>query len=274
MSRLNKAVLYLLIIVGAYLMVAPFLYMVSTAFTRFTYVLPFPPRLIPEDPTVENFVRAWASNNFQRYALNSLLVSIVSMVLTITLSSLTAYAFARFKFPAKEFLFRVLLFSMMVPGMVSIIPMFTIVNRLGLIDSYWGLWASYVSGGLAFNTFLLRGFFEQIPRELEEAVLIDGGGRWTIYRHVILPLSKPALATVCIFSFLGAWDEFFWALTIIKNPDLRTLPIAIALFKNQHATNWGLVFSASLIAVVPVILLFVFFQRYFIQGLTSGATKG
>ncbi|MCL5046568.1 MAG: carbohydrate ABC transporter permease [Actinobacteria bacterium] len=274
LSPLARVALYLALAAGALIMVAPFLYMLATALTRYAYSLPFPPRLYPAQPTVENFVTAWTSNNFARYTMNSMLVAVSSVVVTVTVSALTAYGFARFKFPAKELIFRVLLFSMMVPGMVTLIPTFLVMRDLHLLDTRLGLVVLYSSTSIAFNTFLLRSFFEGLPRELEEAILVDGGSRWTILRHVIIPLSTPALATVAIFSFMGAWDEFFWALTLIQDEGKRTLPIAIRLFQGMHATNYSLVFAASLIALVPGLLFFAFFQRYFIQGLTSGATKG
>lgn len=274
LSLSSRVVLLLVLATGAFIMVAPFLYMTATALTRYAYSLPFPPRLFPAEPTVENFVTAWTSNNFARYTLNSLLVAVSTVVVTLAVSSSLAYAFARFQFPAKEVIFRILLFSMMVPGMVTLIPTFLVMRDLYLLDSRLGLVLLYSSTGIPFNTFLLRSFFEGLPRDLEEAVLVDGGNRWTILRHVILPLSTPALATVAIFSFMGAWDEFFWALTLIKDESKRTLPIAIRLFQGMHATNYSLVFAASLIAMVPGLGLFAFFQRYFIQGLTSGATKG
>ncbi|HCW50688.1 MAG TPA: carbohydrate ABC transporter permease [Clostridiales bacterium] len=274
LSPLARVVLYALLAAGVFIMVAPFLYMVATALTRYAYTLPFPPRLYPTDPTLENFVRAWTSNNFARYTMNSLLVATSAMVLTVTVSTLTAYGFSRFQFPAKELIFKVMLITMMIPGMVALIPTFLVMRDLHLLNSRLGLVLLYASTGIAFNTFLLRSFFEGLPKELEEAVLVDGGNRWTILRHVIIPLSTPALATVAIFSFMGAWDEFWWAMTLIQDEAKRTLPIAIRLFQGMHATNYSLVFAASLIAMVPGVGLFVFFQRYFIQGLRSGATKG
>jgi len=137
-----------------------------------------------------------------------------------------------------------------------------------------GLVVFYVAGSVPFNTFLLRGFFETLPKELEDAMLIDGGNYLTIFFRMILPLSKPALATVSIFSFLGFWDEFILALTLIDDPSKRTLPVAIATFHGQHGTDWGLVFAASLIAAMPVVAVFVSLQRYFVGGLTAGAFKG
>lgn len=269
-----RLLLQLTLAAGAFLMVTPFLYMISTALTRYAYTIPFPPRLIPDAPTFENFVRAWTSNHFSQYAFNSFFVAVCTVAAVVFVASLTAYGFARFDFPGKEVLFRILLLSMMIPSIAAMIPTFLVMRDLSLLDSRHGLVILYTAGGVAFNTFLLRAFFEGLPRELEEAILVDGGGRWTIYRHVILPLSQPALATVAIMTFLGAWDEYWWALILIKNEALRTLPIAIRLFQGMHATNFSLIFAASIIALVPAILFFTLGQKYFIQGLASGGVKG
>ena len=185
-----------------------------------------------------------------------------------------AYAFARFRFPGRKLLFRMLLLGLMIPAMMLIIPQFVLAKYLGLLDSLAGLVVFYVGGSLPLNTFLLRGFFEAIPAELEQAMQVDGAGAWTRYWRLVLPLAKPALATATIFTFLAGWDEFAWALTIINTPAKRTLPLAIELFQGQNSTLWGLVFAASIIAVVPVIVVFLVFQRYFVQGLTAGAVKG
>lgn len=266
--------LYLLLAIGAFVMVAPFLYMVATALTPYAYSLPYPPRLWPADPTVENFVRAWGANNFARYTLNSLLIALSSVALTVGLAAMLAYAFAKMQFPGRELIFRLMLVTMMLPAMVSLIPTFLVMRDLGLLNSRFGLVLIYTSTGLAFNTFLLRAFFQALPKDLDDAVRIDGGGHWTIFRHVVLPLSQPALATVAIFSFLGAWDEYFLALTLITDEAKRTLPIAIRLFHGMHATNYSLVFAAAIIAMVPGLILFAFCQRYFIQGLAAGSIKG
>lgn len=270
----SKLLLQIVLALGAFVMVAPFLYMVTTALTRYAYTLPYPPRLFPTNPTFENFVRAWTSNHFALYAFNSFLIAVFTVVGVVFFASLTAYGFSRFHFKGKEIIFRTLLFSMMVPGIAAMIPTFLVMRDLSLLDKRVGLIILYVAGGIAFNTFLLRSFFDGLPKELEEAVLIDGGNRWTIYRHVILPLSQPALATVAIMTFMGAWDEYWWALMLIKNESFRTLPIAIRLFQGMHATNYSLVFAASLIALVPSILIFTFGQKYFVQGLASGGVKG
>jgi ABC-type glycerol-3-phosphate transport system permease component len=265
---------YLVIACGAVGMVLPFLWMVSTSLKESAYVIQFPPRLIPAEPTIANFVKAWTANNFQLYFKNSIFVALPSVFFVILFSAMMAYAFARFTFPGKEIIFYSILLVLMVPNMVGIIPQFLLAKALGLRNSLWGLILFYVAGSIPFNTFLLRGFFETLPSELEDAILIDGGSYFTIFFRMILPLSKPALATVSIFSFLGFWDEFVLALTFIDDASKRTLPIAIATFQGQHGTDWGLVFAASLIAAVPVIIVFVSLQRYFVGGLTSGAFKG
>ena len=191
----------------------------------------------------------------------------------VLLSAMMAFAFARFRFPGRGVLFALLLVGLMVPTMMLLIPQFLLAKHLLLLDSLLGLIVFYTGGNLAFDTFLLRSFFQEIPHELEEAMVVDGAGPWTRFTRLILPLSRPALAAVAVFTFLGSWDEFVWALTIINTPSKRTLPIAIALFEGQHATSWGIVFAASAIAVGPVIALFAIFQRQFVSGLTSGALK-
>jgi ABC-type glycerol-3-phosphate transport system permease component len=265
---------YLLAAGGAVVMVFPFLWMVSNAFKEHVFVIEYPPQLIPAHPSFGNFVRAWTSNNFQLYFTNSTIVALTSTLFTVLFSAMMAYAFARFQFPGREVLFFAILLVLMVPDMITIIPKFLLIKTLGLRNSLWGLILVYIAGSTSLNTFLLRGFFEQLPHELEEAMLIDGAGYFTIFLRMILPLSAPALATVTIFSFLGHWDEFTWALTIIDDPLKRTLPIAIYSFQGQHGTEWGLVFAAMIIALIPVLLIFILLQRYFVSGITAGAVKG
>ncbi len=269
----SKYFIYFLVICGSFVMVIPFVYMVVTAFKEHAYSVAFDPGLIPTHPTLANFTNAWRLNNFQLYFMNSLFVSITSVILVVLISSMMAYAFARFNFPGKEIIFFSILLVLMLPNMVGLIPQFLLAKTLGLRNSLWGLILFYVSGMVPFNTFLLRGFFETLPKEIEDAVLIDGGSYFTVFKKVILPLSTPALATISIFSFLAFWDEFILALTFIDDTSKRTLPIAIAILQGQHGTDWGLVFAASLIAVIPVIIVFVSLQRYFVGGITSGAFR-
>ncbi|MBI2976058.1 MAG: carbohydrate ABC transporter permease [Chloroflexi bacterium] len=272
--RLSHLLLYALLTTGSLVMVTPFLDMISTAFKSQTYVLEVPPTLIPREPTLQNFVDAWQSNHFALFFRNSLVVAISTTVLSLLVSAMLAYGLARFEFPGKNLVFYAILLTMMIPSLMLIIPQFMLAKTLGLRNSLTGLVLVYTAMNIPLNTFLLRGFFEELPRELEEAVLIDGGGHFTIFTRMALPLSTPALATVAIFTFLAAWDEFTWALTAIDDATKRTLPVAIATFQGEHLTQWGLVFAASLVAILPVIIVFVTLQRYFVKGLTSGAVRG
>jgi len=272
--RPTTLLLYALLTGGVVVMIVPFLYMVSTAFKGQVYVLEVPPMLIPREPTLQNFVDAWQSNHFSLFFGNSLMVAVTTTLLSVLISAMLAYAFARFRFAGKNVFFYAILLTLMIPSLTLIIPQFMLAKALGLRNSLTGLVLVYVATSIPLNTFLLRGFFEQLPRELEEAVLIDGGGYFTIFFRIALPLTTPALATVAIFTFLFSWDEFTWALTAIDEPLKRTLPVAIATFQGEHLTQWGLVFAASLIAIAPILAVFVTLQRYFVRGLTSGALKG
>jgi multiple sugar transport system permease protein len=266
--------LYLLAIVGAVMMIFPFLWMVSNAFKANVFVIEYPPQLIPDNPSLENFTRAWTSNFFQLYFKNSAFVAIISTLGTVLFSAMTAYAFGRFEFKGKEILFTIMMLVLMVPDIISVIPRFYVAKTLGLRNSLWGLIVFYIAGSVPLNTFLLRGFFEAQPRELEDAMTIDGAGPFNIFFRMALPLAAPALATVTIFSFLGNWDEYVWALTAIDDPLKRTLPVAIYSFQGQHGTEWGLVFAAMIIALIPVFIVFLLMQKHFTGGLTTGAFKG
>lgn len=267
--------LALLVAVGfALIMLVPFALMVSTAFKPHAYVLEIPPKLIPDVPTLDNFVEALTTNDFGRYFANSVVVSVSSTVISVTLASMLAFAFARYEFPGRRVLFGALLFTIMVPGLVLLIPQFVLARNLGLLNSLFGLVVVYSVLNLGLNTFLLRGFFASMPKEVFDAAEVDGAGPWRIFRTVALPLAKPGLATITIFSFLAAWDEFTWAIVTLSDRELYTLPVAIRLFQRANGTEWGLVFAASLIALAPVLVLFVALQRHVVSGAFQGATKG
>lgn len=273
-SRAGLAGRYVALVIGAIIMVLPFLYMLSTSFKGQQYVLTTPPQWIPHPATASNYSQVLSGDHFALYFLNSVIVAVITTAISLLLSSMMAYAFARFSFPGRELMFRILLLGLMIPAMMLIIPQFILAKYLGLLDSLGGLVVFYVASSLSLNTFLLRGFFEAIPNELEQAMEVDGAGPVTRYWRLILPLARPALATATIFTFLASWDEYPWALTIINTQSKQTLPLAIAFFQGQNSTLWGLVFAASVVAVVPVIVVFLVFQRHFVQGLTAGAVKG
>jgi multiple sugar transport system permease protein len=273
-ARASRIVWFGVAVLVGLVMLAPFALMVSTAFKPHAFVLEIPPRLIPEAPTLDNFVDAWSSGDFGRYFTNSVVVAVASTAVSVSLAAMLAFAFARYEFPGRRLMFGALLLTMMIPGLVLLIPQFVLARNLGLLNSLWGLVVVYSVLNLGLNTFLLRGFFAQMPAELFDAAQVDGAGVFRGFRSIALPLAKPALATVTIFSFLASWDEFTWAIVSLSDEALYTLPIGIRLLQRSQATEWGLVFAASLIALAPVLVLFVALQRQFVSGAFVGATKG
>jgi ABC-type glycerol-3-phosphate transport system permease component len=272
--QLGRLTTYVLLLMGLALVTTPFWYMIVTSLKPQSYIFEIPPRLWPQEVTLQNYTEALGKDLFGLYFVNSLVVAVVSTALTVFVASLLAYAFARLEFPGREPLFYLFLLGMMIPPVMLIIPQFIVAKALGLFNTLFGLIVVYVTMNLALQTFLLRGYFEGIPRDLEEAALMDGASHWAIFWRVILPLSRPGLAVVTIFTFLYSWDEFPWAHVAIQETSRRTLPIAIALFQSQHLTEWGQVFAASLVALVPVVIVFAVFQRYFIRGISTTGLKG
>ncbi|WP_040950547.1 carbohydrate ABC transporter permease [Gorillibacterium massiliense] len=271
----SKLFVYGILLLGALAFTFPFVYMIMTSFIKSVYSLPKPQVVFSAVPNLHNFEVVWGKNHFLRYFGNSLLITTVSVLGSLAIGCITAYAFARFAFPGKELIFRLFLLTMMMPAVVGIIPVFIIIKNLGLVDTYRGLWLVYISTSVMGSVFFLRGFFQSIPKELEESVLMDGGGNWRILWNIYLPMSKPAIGTMAIFSFMGTWQEFFTALVILKTGIKRTLPIAFQMLNDQFATNYGWVFAAAIIMLIPVMLIYVIFQKRFVQGgFNEGAVKG
>jgi len=274
-SRMTMRIFsYFILLLGLGVVAVPIWYMVSTAFKPQTMVFELPPQIWPNPSTLDNFVKALTTDHFGLYFWNSLKVTLATTTLTVLVSSMLAFAFARLKFPGKEILFYILLLGMMVPPVMLIIPQFIVAHKLDLYNNLWGLVLVYVTMNISMQTFLLRGVFEDVPRDLEEAAMIDGGSPFTIFTKIVLPLSGPGLAVVVINSFLYSWEEYTWANVNIGDSINRTLPIGIALFQSEHLTEWGQVFAASLIALIPVVLIFILFQRYFVQGISTTGIKG
>jgi raffinose/stachyose/melibiose transport system permease protein len=259
-------------IVLAVTSIAPLLYMLSLSFQPNGGLLGATV-LIPTHPTVQNYVQAWTENSFSRYFLNSVLVSLATVVITVICASLAAFAFARYKFPFKQTIFYIFLASLAVPNLLLLIPQFLLMDRLHLLNSLAGLTLLYVSSNLPFTIFLLRGFFEAIPREYEESIRLDGAGTFRVLVNLIAPLSLPALAVVSMFIFSAAWDEFPIALTMISSSNNYTLPVGLADFIGVHTVAWGPFFAASVIATVPVIVVFLISLRWFRSGVSLGAIR-
>ncbi len=218
-------------------------------------------------------MNAWNENSFGLSFLNSVIVACGATFLNVLLASMLAFAFARYHFPGRNILFYGMLATMTVPTIVLIIPQFVLASRLGLTNNRFGLILVYAAG-MAFGVYLLRGFFEEIPQELFDAAAIDGGGIFRSFWSIALPLARPALAAVIIFSFAASWEEFTWAITSTNDASLYTLPVAIQQYYSVHATDWGIVFAASVLAALPEIAVFLIFQRYFVSGIRAGGVKG
>jgi multiple sugar transport system permease protein len=270
----GNAFAYAALVLGLVVVLLPFWYMLITSFKPQSMVFEYPPQLWPRAFAPSNYLRVLTTANFARYFGNSVVVASLTVLLTMAVSSLMAYVFARMRFRGKEAIFSLLLIGMMVPPVMLIIPQFLVARSLDLFNSYRGLILVYATMNIAMQTFLLRGVFENVPIDLEEAAVIDGAGRLTVFTRVILPLSGPGLAVVAINTFLYSWEEYAWALVSMQKDAYRTLPIAIANFRGEHMTEWGLVFAATVIALVPVIAIFLFFQRYLIQGISTTGLKG
>jgi multiple sugar transport system permease protein len=273
-KRLLLIVRYALLITGTLVVSIPFIYMLSVSLKPETYTFEIPPQLFPREVTFKNYVEVFGKQNLPVYFANSLIVAMVSTVSTVLVSSMLAYAFALMKFRGKNVLFSILLLGMMIPPVMLIVPQFLVAKDLHLLNNLLGLIVVYVTMNLSLQTFLLRGVFEGVPRDLLDAALIDGGSQWTLFRRIVLPLSRPGLAAVVIFTFLYSWDEFPWAHVAMKEATKRTLPVALALFLRPDLTAWGQVFAMSIIALLPVLLVYMIFQRYFVAGIATTGLKG
>lgn len=229
---------------------------------------------LPERFFWENYVQAWRISKMGNYIANSAIVSLGTVVVVLVTASLAAYAFSKFRFHGSRFLFYLFVFTLIVPSQVTIIPLYAVVSSLRLTNTYLALILPYAAGGLPLSIFLLRAFFDTVPRELEEAARVDGCSDFAAFWRIVLPISGPGLATVTILQFINAWNEFLLALIFIRNAELRTIPLGLQAFFFEYAVEWGYLFAALSMATVPIIIVYVLMQRHFIQGLTAGAVKG
>jgi multiple sugar transport system permease protein len=229
--------------------------------------------IVPSHPTLQNYVQAWTENSFAHYFLNSLAVSLATVVVTVALASLAAFAFARYSFPFRELIFYVFLASLAVPALILLIPQYLLLDKFHLLDSLVGLTLLYVSTNLPFTIFFLRGFFEGIPKEYEESFRLEGAGTLRVLLQLIAPVSLPAIAVVSMFTFNAAWDDFPTALTMLDSPDKYTLPIGLQYFIGAHTTEYGPFFAASVIATIPTILVLLASLRWFSSGVSLGGIR-
>jgi multiple sugar transport system permease protein len=296
-SRRAKFLTYLILAPVAILFVAPFAWLISASFQPIGEIFQSPPSWIPDNPTLDGYKQflnvgdlteaqeGGGSGDWHWFA-NSAFVATTITVSQTFFSALCAYCFAKRDFPGRNVIFTLFLGTMMVPGIVLVVPNYIIIQHIpffggndwmgsgghGMLDSYWGLITPGVVS--AFSIFLIRQYMLSIPNELLEAARIDGAGEFRIFWSVVLPLCTPALAASAIFAFQGAWEDFFWPLIILSDPEKMTVPVGLALFVVTNRTNWTLLFAGSVIATIPMILVFMFFQRKFVQGIAVTGVKG
>lgn len=261
--------LLLLVAVG---MVVPFLWMISTSLKADEYILSIPPQLLPAEPTLASYQRLNELFPIARLFSNSMLAALLSTLGQLLTSSLAAYAFARIEFRARNAIFLLYLATLMIPFQVTITPLFILMRMLGWLNSYQGLILPGIFS--AFGVFLLRQALLSIPRELEEAAIIDGASPWTLYSRIVLPLVRPSLATLAIFAFMGSWNSFLWPLFILRDDALMTLPVGLATLHGRWLTQWNLVMAGAVITVLPMLIVYLFAQRYFEQGVVLSGLKG
>lgn len=273
-QRFNKAIVYFLLIGLSILFLFPFVWMVGTSLTSGELVLDRNRPFFPTQPVWSNYTEALTVLPFGVFLSNTLIVSIMCVIGQTLSASLVAFAFARLKFKGRDALFLLVLATMMLPGQVTMIPTFILFTIPGWIDSLKPLIVPAFFGGGAFFIFLLRQFFLTIPGELEDAARIDGCNSFGIYRHVIMPLSKPALTAVALLSFIAHWNDFLGPLIYTQSEEKKTLALGLNAFKGLHGTEYHLLMAASVAVLLPIVILFFFSQKYFVEGVVTSGVKG
>lgn len=270
----GKVVIYGLLGLGSALFSIPLLWTVSTSLKTPQEIANDPTRLLPKSFAFENFYKAWTELPFNTFVLNTIFITVICTVAQVLTGSLVAYGFSRFQFRGRNFLFYTMLATMMLPGQVTMIPVFMIWRDLGAIDTFYPLIVPAFFGGGAFNIFLLRQFFLTIPQEIDEAAMIDGASYVKIWWRILLPLSGPAIATVAVFSFIGHWDDFMGPLIYLNSPEKYTVSIGLRMFQDTFGTDLERLMAASLIHILPTIVLFFCAQRYFLRGINLSGLGG
>ena len=274
---LSRGVTYAFLIAAALLMIAPFLWSISTSLKQPGDVFAYPPRFLPDPVTFQNYVDVFTKLTFGRYFLNSVIVTGSVVILNVLFGTAAAYAFAKLRFPGRDAIFFLLLLTLMVPFQVNLIPLYKIMvelhNAIPPIgaDTYFGIVAP--SAIQVFGIFLMRQFLRSIPDEILESARMDGASEWRILRSIVFPVARPGMATLAIFTFLGAWNDFLWPLIVTNSDEMRTMPVGLALLARKNASNWGDTMAGTVLTAAPLFLMFLVLQRRFIEGLTAGSGK-
>jgi multiple sugar transport system permease protein len=272
-GRTWRVLLWFAVALGGLTMIVPFLWMVSTSLKTDAQAFAWPPRVLTWPPQWRNYPDAWRIAPFARFFFNSAFVSLAITGASLLLNSLAAFGFAKYRFRGSETLFLCLLATLMIPYHVTMIPIFLILKHLGWLDTYWGLTVPGFAS--AFGIFFLRQYFLTIPNDYMDAARLDGASESDLYWKVILPIAKPALATLAIFTFMGSWNDFLGPLIVVKSDEMRTLPLAIsALSAGHYVMSWPLLMAGACFVVLPVLVVYLLAQRYVVEGIAAGGLKG
>lgn len=264
---------YSLLIIIAFIMLLPLLWLASTSLkSPGENIFQFPPQLIPEQPTLSNFIQVWQTNPFDRYLFNSFWISALTVVLNLLFCSLAAYPLARLDFQGRKLIFNLIVTTILIPFQIVMIPLYILMVQLGLRNTYLGVMLPSMAS--AFGIFLLRQAFQGVPKELEEAARMDGCSEWEIWWCVMLPAVRPALVTLAIFVFIGSWSDFLWPLIILDQPEMFTLPLGVQRLAGTFSLDWRLIAAGSMISILPILLLFMLVQRYIISTDAGSGLKG
>jgi len=270
---IRSAILIALQVILAVIILIPFLWMFSVSIKPSTEPFSIPPRLWPHNPTFENYENAFYPE-FRRYFLNSTIVSVLTMIASITIGLLAAYGFGRFRFRGARLILILIILAQMFPVATMIIPLYKIMNSFDLINTYPALVLAYMTLTLPVSIWMLRGFIQNIPRDLEEAAMVDGCTRLQAFWRLVVPLARPGIAATAVWIAVVTWQEFLFALAFTTTTDMRTISVGMADFQGQYGIRYGELMASSVMVSMPIIVLFFFLQRYFVAGLTAGATKG
>lgn len=256
-----------------FLVIAPFYWIFTASIKAPQEIIAQTPTLFPNSFTLEHYNKLLASSNFPRYLLNSTIIASITMAITVVLSVMAAYGLYRLQFPGRKFLFRIILATYIFPGILLLIPLYQLMSQLRLVDTLWGLVIINVTFASPFAVWMLQAFFQSVPLEIEEAAALDGANRLSIILRIILPLTAPGIASVAIYAFITSWTEYMFASVLILSDANRTLPVGLAGIIGQYQVDWGLLLAGATVTTLPVLILFSFVGRSFIEGLTAGAVK-
>jgi multiple sugar transport system permease protein len=270
-ASLYLVAIYAILIVAAFIALVPFLYVISTSLKDTIALFKYPPEWIPSEPTLTNFQNLVQEYPFARWMLNSLIVASAVTVIKVVIDSMAGYAFAKMQFPGKDALFLVVLMTLMVPFAATLIPLFIIVRNVGLTNSYAGLILPALASPIGI--FMMRQFIETLPTDLENAARLDGCSEFQIFRRVVLPLVRPGLVVLGVFTFMTQWTSYLWPLVIATREDMLTLTVGVQSLRSLFTVNWGLLSAGAVLSMLPLVIVFLFLQRYFIAGSIAGALK-